>query len=210
MSAFWKKLTSPLVWANLLGLCLVTALLMLGLWFWMDEYTRHGQKVNVPDVKGMTMSNAIYALQKVDLVAVVADSAYNKNMPGGTVLEQTPVSGQSVKADREIYLTVNSQQAPTVAIPDIADNCSLREAQAKLRALGLRLGPVEYVPGDKDWVLDVKYNGNSVGMGERVPIDSYIVLVVGNSVGLDMDGWEEDSLGGDDFFMDDDWTDDPF
>ena len=191
---FSKKIFSPLVFGNLIAMVLAVILVLAGLWYWMAYYTRHGQSVEVPNVKDMILSDAEFALGHVELEAVVIDSSYNRSLPAGTVLDQLPASGSRVKAGREVYLTINAKQTPTLALPDIADNCSLREAEAKLKAYGFKLGPVEYVPGDKDWVLGVKCNGRNVAVGERIPIDMPLVLVVGNSdVSDEMD--------------DDEWTD---
>lgn len=176
-----KKLISPIIYWNIIAMAVVTTILVTALWQWMKYYSHHGEGVDVPNVKGMMLSDAQYALGKADLVTVVTDSSYNRSLPAGTVLEQTPGNGSRVKAGREIYLTVNAQNVPTLPIPDIADNCSLREAEAKLKALGFKLGPVEYVEGDKDWVLAVKSRGKTIYAGERVEIDVPIVLVVGNN-----------------------------
>lgn len=190
-----RKFTSPIVYWNLIALAVATCLAMVGLWFWMDRFTHHGIEVEVPDVKGKLVADAEYELGLAHLTPVRTDSAYNRSLPPGTVLEQIPASGSHVKEGREIYLTINSSQTPTLAMPDIADNCSLREAEAKLKALGFKLAPNEYTEGDKDWVLGVKCGGRNVIAGERVPIDEPVTLVVGNSdMDEDMDEIGQDSL----------------
>ena len=184
-----KKLFGPVVYWNLIAMVLVGIALCVGLWVWMVRYTMHGESVEVPEVKGMMLSGAEYALEKLELVTVVVDSAYVREQPAGIVLEQKPVSGSRVKSGREIYLTVNQKQTPTNTIPDIAGNCSRREAEARLRALGFKIGPMEFVPGDPDWVIALKVNGREVYTGERVPCDAPVVLVIGNSK---MDSGEDD------------------
>jgi hypothetical protein len=179
--SFRKKLFGPVVYWNVIAMLLVGIALFVGLGVWMTKYTMHGESVEVPDVNGMMMGDAEYALDRLQLVAVVVDSTYVREQPAGIVLEQRPVSGSRVKSGREIYLTVNRKQKPTNIIPDIAGNCSRREAEARLRALGFKIGPMEFVPGDPDWVLALKVNGREVYTGERVPCDVPIVLVVGNS-----------------------------
>lgn len=182
---------------NLLAALLLLGVLFVGLKFWMGSFTHHGEGVDVPDVRNMMFSDASYTLGELRLVPVVVDSAYNKELPAGCILEQTPGVGCRVKEGREIYLTVNNKQVPTLPVPDLADNSSLREAEAKLRALGFKLGPTEYVPGDRDWVMAVKSQGVEVQAGDRVPIDVPIVLVVGNNsseAGTD-DSYEYDSWG---------------
>ncbi len=176
-----KKLFGPVVYWNLIAMVLVGIALCIGLWLWMLHYTMHGEHVEVPEVKGMMISDAEYALDEIELVTVVVDSAYVRQQPAGIVLDQKPAPGSMVKSGREIYLTINQKQSPTNTIPDIAGNCSRREAEARLRALGFKIGPMEFVPGDPDWVIALKVNGREVYAGERVPSDVPVVLVIGNS-----------------------------
>jgi len=198
MEGIRKKLFGPVVYWNLIAMVVVGVGLCIGLWVWMLRYTMHGEGVDVPQVKGMMLGDAEYALEKLELVAVVVDSAYVREQPAGIVLEQTPASGSRVKSGREIYLTVNQKQTPTNTIPDIAGNCSRREAEARLRALGFKIGPMEFVRGDPDWVIALKVNGREVYAGERVPCDAPVVLVVGNS--------NVDSEEDDEWSMDEDST----
>ena len=196
MNKFFGKLTSPIVYWNLIMLVLVSIVLLIVLWFWMKDYSHHGESVEVPQIKGMLLPDAEYELEKQGLVMVISDSSYNRNLPAGTVLELTPDAGSKVKTGRNIYLTINTRNVPTLPIPDIAANCSLREAEARLTSLGFKLGTIEYAPGDKDWVLSVKCKGRYVVAGDRVEIDCPITLVVGNN---------SDGIGDD--FEDDEWDD---
>ena len=196
LKEFRKKLFSPVIYWNLIAMVLVGVALCIGLWIWMVQYTMHGEGVDVPDVKGMMLNDAEYALEELDLVMVVVDSAYVRQQPAGIVLDQKPDFGSHVKSGREIYLTINQKQTPTNTIPDIAGNCSRREAEARLRSLGFKIGPMEFVPGDQDWVIALKVNGREVYTGERVPCDAPVVLVVGNSNMEDEEDEEEWPLDG--------------
>jgi len=170
---------------------LVVVLIITGAWYFLSVYTRHGERIEVPQVVGHQEGDARYQLERLGLKALVVDSAYNKQKPAGCILEQTPAPGRKVKSGREIFLTINTERTPTMVLPDIADNSSLREAQAKLSAMGFKLGPVEYVSGDADWVYGVKCRGNNVYAGERVPIDVPLVLQVGKDSGNEFDEFEE-------------------
>lgn len=178
----FKKVFSHMVLLNLIGMLLLVVAVVVGTWVLMDKYTHHGEVVEVPNVRGMMESDARYALTRDGLTPIVVDSAYNQQMPPGAVLDQDPHGGRQVKQGREIYLTVNSKNKPTLPIPDIADNSSLRDAQVQLTGMGFRLGPIEYVSGDKDWVYGVKSRGRNVYKGERVPIDVPLVLQVGRGI----------------------------
>ena len=192
---------------NLAAMIIVLIIVSIAVWKGLDIYTHHGESIVVPDVKGTLVGDARYVLTQAGLKAVVVDSAYNRQLPAGSVIEQTPHGGNEVKGGREVYLVVNASSPRMLAIPDIADNSSLREAQAKLRALGFKLGPVEYVHGDKEWVYGVKSRGRNVFAGERVPVDVPLILQVGNTSyeEQEFDVFEEmeeeaedDLLGGDD------------
>lgn len=188
-----KKIFSPVVWGNLLAMCLFVALVITGFWYGTKVYTRHGEIITVPNVTRIQHEDAVLMLEQFELKAVVSDSGYNRNLAPGSVLMQQPIAGAEVKAGRKIYLTINSTSSPTLTMPDIADNCDVYEAEIRLRTMGFKIGPKEYAEGDKDWVLGVKCRGKEVRAGERVPAEAPIVLVVGNSLTED-EKWAEDSL----------------
>lgn len=146
----------------------------------LDIYTQHGKGVPVPNVKGMQLDEAEMLLRNQDLDIVVIDSSYISEYPSGAIVEQNPNVGSRVKKDRLIYVTINSSNAPQRAIPDVIDNCSLREAQAKIGAAGFILGENEYIQGEKDWVYGIKYRGHQLAPGEKVPIGATLILVVGD------------------------------
>ena len=177
---FFGKLTSKIIWVNLLAMFLIIVAIAIGIWIGLERYTMHGVEITVPNVKGMRVYDARQTLERQGLVAVVTDSGYNKTLPSGTVLEQTPANNSQVKPGREIYLTINTTRTPTLPMPDIADNSSLREAEARLTAMGFKLSPCEYVDGERDWVYGVKYRGKNIFGGDRIPIDAELTLQVGS------------------------------
>ena len=117
-------------------------------------------------------------------------------MKRGQIVDQNPAAGTFVKEERIVYLTINSASVPTMKMPDIANNSSLRQATAKLSSYGFRLTEEEYIEGDNEWVYEVKMNGRSIPAGTPVPIGATLTLVVGNGHGENM----ADSLG---FFLPD-------
>ena len=131
---FFKKITAPIIWGNLLAMAAVLVILAIGVWKGLEHYTHHGEIILVPDVKTQGVSDARYNLNKAGLEAVIADSSYNRNSPPGAVLEQTPAPGSKVKSGHAIYLIINTTSTPTIPMPDIADNSSVREAGFFLRA----------------------------------------------------------------------------
>ncbi|HEY9551644.1 MAG TPA: penicillin-binding protein, partial [Prevotella sp.] len=105
---------------------------------------------------------------------------YVKTLPPDCVLEQSLAPGECVKSGRIIYLTINASHSPTITIPDVIDNSSMREAMAKLTAMGFKLGTPKFIPGEKDWVYGIMVRGKNVGTGEKVSIEDSLVVLVGN------------------------------
>lgn len=177
---FISFLTNRFLWLNILAMIVVAGVLFWGTMKWIDSYTRHGEAVVVPDVKGMTVPEASALFQKTGLAYVVSDSTYVKDQPAGVILEVKPEEGLKVKEGRTVYLTINTLNIPLHTIPDVADNSSLRQAQARVLASGFKLDSVEYIAGEKDWVYGVKYRGHSLETGDRVPLGAILTLIVGN------------------------------
>ncbi len=199
---FFKKLGSPILWGNFLAMAILAAGLVAGTLYALDRYTRHGEKIIVPDLRGLSESEAELTLRQLGLQAEVSDSGFVRSLPVGAVLGQSVRAGKEVKPGRTIFLTLNSGTQPTIALPDLADNCSLREAESRLIAIGFKLGQTEFIDGEKDWVYSVKAGGRVVSAGTRVSVDTPIVLVVGNG-GTEYEFYDGDSIDySDDFFYD--------
>lgn len=167
-------------WLNIIGMVVAVVLVVLCVLKGLDIYTHHGEAVTVPDVKGKSVLEARQILEKYELNCMVTDSDYVSTLPAGTILDYNPPAGQKVKRGRIIYLNINTLSVPLVNVPDVADNSSLRQAEARLLAAGFKISQVEQVDGEKDWVYGVKYNGQRLEIGERVPINSTLSLMVGS------------------------------
>ncbi len=177
---FFRKFASLYLWGNLLAMAVVIVLLAMGVKYGLEIYTRHDEGIPVPNITNMDFSKAQSLLEMDGLYIEVSDSGYNKRMPANCILAQTPGYGTKVKQGRTIYVTVNSPSSPTVSVPDIIDNCSRREAEAKLTALGFRLLEPRYVAGEKDWVLGLVSRGRDVAAGDRISTDYPVMLKLGN------------------------------
>ncbi len=176
---------------------------------WLDIYTRHGEAVVVPQVEGTVLTDAQKVLAQKSLKVEVVDSSFVKGLAPGTILDQNPKGNARVKEGRTIYLTINAANAPQIAMPDVMDNSSLRQAEAKLRSIGFKLTEHEYVSGEKDWVYAVKYRGRELKPGEKVPHEALLTLSVGNGGEVDGDSillqQKPDSLINTDPIIDESW-----
>ena len=169
-------------------MAVVVVLLCVALVWWLGFYTHHGEGIEVPDFYGLSYVRALEVGDSHGLLLVANDSTYNKQLPAGSVVSQQPGAGMKVKEGRVIYVTINSLTMPRVAIPDLIDNSSYREAQAKLLALEFKLMPPKLVEGEKDWVYGIRCEGRNLTTGDLVAKESTLTLVIGNGlVGEEMD-----------------------
>ena len=191
---FFSFKTNKFFWLNIIAMIVVVVVMVFGVLKWLDIHTHHGETVMVPDVKGMTVEEATKMFRNHGLVCVVSDIKYVKDKAAGIVLDLKPGVGDKVKEGRTVYLTVNTQDIPLRVIPDVADNSSLRQAEAKLQSAGFKLTEIQLIHGEKDWVYGVKYQGRQLAAGEKVPVGASLTLMVGNGAG---DMTEEDIIGDD-------------
>lgn len=189
---FFSFKANKFFWLNIIAMIAVVVVMIFGVLKWLDIHTHHGETVTVPDVKGMTVEEATKMFRNQGLVCVVSDTRYVKDKAAGIILDLKPGVGDKVKEGRTVYLTVNTLDVPLRAIPDVADNSSLRQAEAKLHSAGFKLAEIQLITGEKDWVYGVKYQGRQVEAGEKIPMGASLVLMVGDGAG---DSAEEDSLG---------------
>lgn len=146
---------------------------------WLNIYTRHGEKVEVPSLTGMRIDKAISILEEQNFKYLIIDSVYRDKLKKMDVAEQDPQAGSWVKKERTIYLTINALDKPTVQVPRLV-NKSFSLASALLKNSGLQLGRVEYkktILGD-GLVVGQFYRGDSIQPYALVEKGAKIDLVV--------------------------------
>ncbi len=174
-----SRLADRVFWWNVFAMVMVVIAAVVGVTIWLDSYTKHGETIKVPDVKQMSFDNAKSLMEINKLKIVVNDTGYNKRLPADCILMQTPEANAEVKEGRIVYVTVNSDSSPSVVIPDLINNCSLREAEARLMAMGFRLLPAKRVKGERDWVVGLDARGRMLQAGDRVSIEMPLRIHVG-------------------------------
>jgi beta-lactam-binding protein with PASTA domain len=143
--------------------------------------TDHGHEIAVPDLRKLTEEQVEDKLDDLDLDYVLLDSVdYRSDYPKFSVVEQDPMPGTKVKVGRKVYIKINSSGFSSVRIPDLIEK-TYREAVPTLKALGLEEGTITYVPNlGKDMVLEMRYKGRNLKVGDRVLKASKIDLVLGD------------------------------
>lgn len=165
---------------NILAMLVITVIVLVVTFSWLDSYTHHNVAYKVPDVKGMQLGEAIEVLKGQKLNYAVQEYKYKAGAEEGEVLEQRPLADALVKEDRKIYLVLNTTETPKQGIPPVIDNCSLREAQFRLKAAGFVVQKVDVIEGEREWVYGVRYDGIELDNGAAIPRGSKVTLVIGS------------------------------
>ncbi|GGE50235.1 beta-lactam-binding protein with PASTA domain [Pedobacter psychrotolerans] len=182
MSKFIAYLKTKSFRTNILAALLTVVGLLLIAFFSLRYYTKHGQGLNVPLVKGLSFEQAVSKLEDARLKYEV-DSVFIMDQPAGIVIDQDPDPNTFVKDNRTIYLTINAGKVPNTKFPDIAFK-TLREAQAIIESSRLKLGDTTYKPDvSRDVVLEATFGGQPIQPGDIIPVGSRINLVLGDGRG---------------------------
>lgn len=174
---FIQFLRSRLFWKHLLlsfsALILFFALIV----FLFNLYTQHDYYTKVPNFKGIYINNLSDAMDDYDISYSIIDSIYSSDFPKGTVVDQNPAAGSTVKNGRTVYLTVNAFLNQQVLMPNLI-NLSLRQATSLLETYGLKIGKLTYVDGLPP-IIEQWYDGKKVAPNTPIYKGSSIDLVLG-------------------------------
>ena len=184
---FFDRSDLKFVGVNLVLAFVVGIAILVGLIVYLKDYTQHGVKVEVEDVRGLVEAEAAPLLEAQGLRLIVVDSTYSDKVPFGTIVEQDPKPMSHAKHGRAVYVTINATTRRQVTMPDLQD-MSYRQAETTLRGLGLQVDTIyEYEPSEyKDLVLDVKKGEESLSPGTKVAVGTLVRLVVGQGRGTEM------------------------
>ncbi|MFV5686936.1 PASTA domain-containing protein [Flavobacterium sp. GB2R13] len=176
-----KYLTSRVFFLQAVSALAIIAVLGYLFMHWLTFTTDHGHEISVPDLRKLTEEQVEDKLDELDLDYVLLDSVdFRGDYPKFSVVEQDPLPGTKVKVGRKVYIKINASGFSSVKIPDLIEK-TYREAVPTLKALGLEEGTVTYIPNlGKDMVLEMRYKGRNLKVGDRVLKSSKIDLVLGD------------------------------
>jgi beta-lactam-binding protein with PASTA domain len=113
----------------------------------------HGHEVTIPDLSGMTVSEASQAALDTGVDLNVENKFYSTTVPVGRILSQAPAPGSRVRHGWQVRVT-ESLGPQHVTIPNVVGE-SVQQASMNVRKLQLELGTVAHIDaqGDPDMVL---------------------------------------------------------
>ena len=108
------------------------------------HFAIHGAEVKVPDLQGLTVSEAVHRTANLGLNLGIDNKYYSVDVPAGRVLAQAPLPGAIVR--REWRMRVTESLGPQrVAIPNVVGEQE-RGAAIEVHRLGLELEEAAQMP----------------------------------------------------------------
>ena len=149
-------------------------------------YTRHSEELSVPELRGLTLEEAVITATSRQMQVVVFDSVFLTDFERGTVVDHHPKAGFKVKRNRKIFLTMNAMNPERVPMPDLI-SLTFRQATARLETYSLKVGEVTYEPDiGINLVLQQKVSGKEILPGDSISKGSFIDLVLGKGLSDEM------------------------
>ncbi len=183
LNKIWNYISTRNVLYHLGGAVVFYILMVLIFALFVKSYTKHGESVSVPDLRGKTWSEATRLVESRNLNYKIADSSYDLKLSPLAVMDQNPRPNTKVKESRTIYLTVNSRRAPHVQMPDLKD-ASLKQATMILESYKLKVGKLIYKPDlAKNVVLDQLFKGKPIVAGTEIQKGASVDLILGDGLG---------------------------
>lgn len=178
---FLKKYFTKAVGLNLLLAAGIFFLLLLIVQLGLKSYTRHGEEIIIPDLKGKNILEAIKQIEAAGLEWTVLDSIYQTDEPPMSIVDLYPKPGSKVKSGRMIYFTLNTSSPPMVEVPDLVGRSSLKFADMQLRTFGFTVGQLIYRPDPHyQLLLGMEWKGRPIEKGQKIPKGASINLILGD------------------------------
>lgn len=147
----------------------------------LRPFSRHGEEVVVPQVKGLKVDIAAEALRQGGFEVELDSISINLAAPG-TVVNQSPRENSYVKPGRTIYLRYVCFMPRKLTVPAYY-GMSQRMAIKAFNEAGITNISIREIPSqDPDLVLAVKYNGQFLAPGKEIPANANIVIEVGRAI----------------------------
>lgn len=176
---------------NLALLILVWVGIVWGQLTYLDSFTRHGQKIEVPNFYGVHKDALDDLVAGKNVEYEIVDSVYTTDHPPGVVIFQYPEPTDStnvyMKEGRVVKVRL-SKRTKLVVMPKLDGKVSKRIAESLLESKGLTY-TIDYkldpsVSGEGQ-VLQQLYKGEPIDSGVLIPIGSRIELIVSKGLGGD-------------------------
>jgi len=136
-AGYWLKKPWVIV---LIGLVVMGAVLGLSINQLMQALLHSQPEVQVPNLEGKTLMDALGVASKLNLSIVQDGTEFDESLPAGTIVRQQPPSGMQVRQGRSIRVVV-SKGGQVLFVPEVVGK-PIEEAQSVLAGERLQMGAV--------------------------------------------------------------------
>lgn len=141
--------------------------------------SKGGEEIEMPELKGMTKSEAQAKLERIGLKLDAVKEVYSDE-PAGTVLSQDPRAGTKINKGKSVDITVSQgKEKKTVTVPELVGG-TLSQATSSITSKNLKVGNItrQVSKQAKDTVISQSPAGGSeVTEGSAV---SFVIAVPDN------------------------------
>jgi len=163
-----------------LGIAIVVSVILyVCIFVFLNIFTRHAKIIIVPDFYGSSLSDIKNENLLNEFEFIITDSVYDISKEKGSIIQQNPLPYSKVKKHRKIYLTVVAGMTEKIFMPNLVD-LSLRQALATIEISGLQLGYLDYIQHfAENAVLEQVFRGEIINPDTLIEKRSKIDLVLG-------------------------------
>ncbi len=173
-----KFIASWQFWVSLILAVAIFFGLLQGTFWSLSAYTHHGVQVEVPNLKNLTLDQAVVKLDKSNLEYEIDTSKYDPKYKPYEILDIYPLVGSNVKTGRRIFIRANAKTWKPVAVPNIIGKYKYL-AFSQLDLVGLKVSDTIYEPNlAVNTVLRLLYKGKEVQPGVNLPRFSSLTIVL--------------------------------
>lgn len=141
-------------------------LLIIGILWWLNIYTNHGQKLVLPDYRNVNIKEASKDALDNKFKIIVDDSTHIVGKPGGIIIDQNPKPKSKVKENRKIYVTVTKFNPDKVKVKDLpllyGRNYDSKKRELSILKINSKIKGYKYDKGSPNYILEVFYKGKSI------------------------------------------------
>ncbi len=141
------------------------SIVIFAVFTWLDKYTNHGQKLELPNYIGEQIENSIDDAKSRSFDIIVNDSVHIVGKDGGLIQIQNPPGGSLVKENRKIYVTITKYKADKVSLEDMrfyGEDFNQITAQLKTRNIYTNIKSKQFDGINQNSVLEIWHNGKLV------------------------------------------------
>lgn len=179
---------------NVLWILSAFLVLVFIAFFILRIYTRHGEKILIPDLKDKSIQSAQTIAGQSGFTLAVNDSIFIVDKPGGVIVNQNPLPSSFAKTGRTIYVTITKYAADKIDVASLPSMYGKSfELKNKILKEAFELNSVVvghlFDPGEEGSILKVVYgtdtiiDANGVRSGYQLPKGATLKFILSTHAG---------------------------